>query len=258
LAKTEEQTFKLSAQWNISQSAKTLVISGGADATFEIELDDEKSSFFSRTKNSQPFTRRTLSAQDQRILEELVTAEIVVPVIEPRKQLKISIINDGNYVFAGNKIIKIVGPSESPDLAIVVRTSSSYRDFVNLIDYPSISIPHLFVDTAFHHTLSIGPLVFPGETACVACLQGRITKRWGDNKPPIKAKAGKSYGRLIAELVIVELERIAAGDTTLVNKTCVWNFQDRSIKINQLLKVPLCPICTKNSIDHNGAIALPW
>jgi bacteriocin biosynthesis cyclodehydratase domain-containing protein len=111
---------------------------------------------------------------------------------------------------------------------------------------------------AFHHTLSLGPLVFPGETACIACLQGRVSIRWGDETPPTSPKVANKYINIVTELISAELDRIAQGDTSLTNKTVSWNFQDRTIKTNQLLKVPLCPICSHNRIDRSGALALPW
>jgi hypothetical protein len=68
----------------------------------------------------------------------------------------------------------------------------------------------------------------------------------------------KEHSGVVSELIKTELNRICNDDTSLTNKTISWNFQDRIIRNDQLLKVPICPICTKNRIDPNGTLALPW
>ncbi len=65
-----------------------------------------------------------------------------------------------------------------PDLLIIVRTSGRLAQVME--DYEKITSPHLFVDIAYDHTLSLGPLVFVGETACLGCFLGRVTRNWGD------------------------------------------------------------------------------
>lgn len=76
--------------------------------------------------------------------------------------------------------------------------------------------------------------------------------------PPIAPLTAKEYAGVVSELLTTELARIAKGDTSLTNKTISWNYLDRIIRQNQLLKVPLCPICSENKIDLSGALALPW
>lgn len=259
MIKQKEQTFKLLPEWTIRQSEKSLIISGGADAKYEIELESDDTSFFSSVKSTGSFTRSKLSAQDQRVLEELITAEIVIPELQKSKVLKVAILGDDDKIaLATIKGISIVTKDQTYDLALIVRTNSSYADLLGKLDYQDIIKPHLFVDMAFHHTVSVGPLVFPGETACIACLQGRISTRWGDETPPPTPRAVNMYDRVSSELLTTELIRIANDDTSLTNKTVSWNFQDRVVKKDQLLKVPLCPVCSQNRIDQRGALALPW
>lgn len=245
--------YTLLPEWRITQQDKSLIISGGADALYEVELESEELSFFSGLKHDTLFSRSELKERDTRVLEELITAEIVVPVLNKSKTLKVSMIGDSNKL-----ALTLHRDAQTADLLLIVRANSTYAELLETIDYQSITKPHLFVDMAFHHTFSVGPLVFPGETACIACLQGRITTRWGDEKPPIAPRMTSKYASIVTELIKTELDRVNDGDTSLTNKTCSWNFQDRVIKKDQLLKVPLCPICTKNKIDHSGALALPW
>lgn len=240
-------------EWSITQQDKSLIVSGGADARYEIELENDESSFFATVKPNSPFTRSKLEGHDNRVLEELITAEIVVPVLKKSDSLKVSTLGDTNEL-----TLTFHEDAPTADLLIIVRVNSTYADLLEKIEYQKITKPHLFVDMGFHHTLSLGPLVFPGETACIACLQGRVSTRWGDEAPPTSPKVTNDYLGIVSELISTELLRISGEDTSLTNKTVSWNFQDRIIKTNQLLKVPLCPVCTQNKIDYSGALALPW
>lgn len=259
MAKPRITTYQLLPEWLVYQENNSLIIFGGADARFEIELENRKLSFFSTLKSTTFFSRDELNEVDLRVLEELVAAEIVVPRLQRSNVLKVAILGDVSKLAPVSDVnTEIVASNQTYDLALIIRTNSTYSDLLKDIDYQSIINPHLFIDAAFHHTLSIGPLVFPGETACIACLQGRVSTRWGDSPPPPKPLAASKYKKVIPELIAIELTRIAKGDTSLTNKTVSWNFQDRTIKKAQLLKVPICPVCTQNKIDQTGALALPW
>ncbi len=253
LSKLKELTYKLLPEWNIFQQGTDLIISGGADARYEIELESDELSFFSALKPDSPFTRNQLKKQDDDVLEELITAEIVVPILQKSTTLRVSVIGDGNKLG-----INYHHDAKTADILLIVRTNSTYIKLLDKIDYKSIVKPHIFVDMAFHHTISFGPLVFPGETACIACLQGRISTRWGDEAPPTSPKAIKDYLGITLELTKIELGKISQNDTSLTNKTISWNFQDRTIKVNQLLKVPICPVCNPNKVSPSGALILPW
>lgn len=247
------QSFKVSPAWVIQQQGKLLRISGGADALYEIELETDEPSFFAENTKT-PFTRKQLTALDQQVLEELLTAEIVVPVLRNANHLRFVVLGD-------TTTLKLTGRNSDPktaDLAVVVRAHGSFASLLKELDYQNLHLPHLFVDMAYHHTVSIGPLVFPGETACIACLQGRVGTRWGDEAPPDLPQSAQTYAKVISDLVATELDRIAAGDTSLANKTVSWDFQNRTTKTDLLLKVPLCPMCGQNKIDRSGALALPW
>lgn len=123
------------------------------------------------------FTRNELNTGDQRVLEELITAEIIVPQLQKANVLKFTVIGDDNVLkFSAHKNLLQVKNNQIYDLAVLVRTNSTYANCFKKTKYQSIAKPHPLVHLAFHHTLSLGPLVFPGETACVACLQGRVSK----------------------------------------------------------------------------------
>lgn len=254
----KEQLFYLLPEWKITQSAQELTVSGGADAKYTIELENSEVSFFSSLSSGKEFARIELSVSDQRILEQLLTAEIIVPILAKSKLLRVFIIGDIKLNLPSNLAYKVVAANEPHDISLITRSTSTYAELLSAIDYRTVTKPHILIDLAFHHTLSVGPLVFPGETACLYCLEGRINSRWGEEQPQESSLTSRRYLGVATELITTELERIAQGDTSLTNKTVAWNFLSRTIKINQLLKVPICPVCTANKIDHNGALALPW
>lgn len=260
-----ETAFRLSPSWVLTGAHDSLIVHGGADARFEIELKDAESSFFARYTTDEPFGRAQLSPQDQLVLEQLITAEIVVPVLSKRAQLRVALVGDAAGFtlpaatgrLASNSVA-VVDPAQPHDLQVVVRANSTFGALLEALDYPTLTTPHLLVDVAFHHNASIGPLVFPGETACLACLNGRISKRWGDDAPPPEPVASRALGDLVAQLTMHELSRVASGETTLTNKTFSWDFASRAVTKAQLLKVPLCPVCTTHHDNTSGSIHLPW
>ncbi len=259
MATKSETSFFLASEWRITQSGNALLITGGADARYELALESDKPSVFAGIKSDVTIFRSELNPQDLAALEQLVTAEVIVPKTRKTKRLKVAFMGDSHKLpLSDSTFFSLTKPTQPYDIAVILRTNSTFAQLLDTIAYQSITRPHLFVETAFHHTLSIGPLVFPGETACIACLQGRISTRWGDDKPPRSPQAIAKYTELITVLINTELQRIAKGDSSLVNKTYAWDLQDREISHNRLLKVPLCPICINNKIDHSGALALPW
>lgn len=245
--------------WTISQSDGELTVHGGADARYLIDLETDAPSRFASLGHDETIRRRDLSDTDQRVLEQLVTAEIVVPILATGATLRVAVLGDPpGLALPSRKAFQIVAASKAHDLAVVIRTTSTYAHLLDTLDYTSLTTPHLLADLAFHHTVSIGPLVFPGETACLACLEGRLRTRWGDDTPPPAARVADQDAGFVAELAATELVKIAGGDTSLTNKTVSWDLQSRTVTVNQLLKVPLCPVCTRSRMEIDGSLALPW
>jgi hypothetical protein len=87
----------------------------------------------------------------------------------------------------GPGVVEITEGGE--DLTLIVRTSGSHLD--RLAGYDALRAPHLYCDLGYHHTVSLGPLVWPGETACLRCLAGRILHAWGDPPAPPRPLAAE-------------------------------------------------------------------
>jgi bacteriocin biosynthesis cyclodehydratase domain-containing protein len=143
------------------------------------------------------------------------------------------------------------------ELGLFLRTDGLLQDVCDEA-YGELRMPHLLVDAAYDHTLSIGPLVFPGESACLACLVGRILHSWGDLAPPPEPRVLASAS-LIAALVISELGRIALGGYVLANATVAFDFERPEIHRNSVYKLPWCPVCApRAAMSDLGSIRLPW
>ncbi|BCR82259.1 hypothetical protein [Arachnia rubra] len=138
------------------------------------------------------------------------------------------------------------------DLAVVVRHRSTHLGIAHQV--LGLELPHLYVDIAFHHTVSIGPLVIPHETPCISCLYGRLNERWGDREPPSQPGVVTDYGPLAAALICVEVKRCLQGDTSLVGWTVAWDLRQRRVMREKLLTVPACPYCQE--YESSGVIPL--
>ena len=102
----------------------------------------------------------------------------------------------------------------------------------------------------------VGPVVFPGETACYRCLERRIESNASDPKAyaayrdgiadePTMASVGlPSFARTVAGYATVDLLYLLAyGQAFTVGRTVVLNFLDLSTEVNEVLKVPRCKVC---------------
>jgi len=145
---------------------------------------------------------------------------------------------------------------EGAGLLLVVRTNERLVDLYGSAGVPAA--PHLLLDVAYHHTVSLGPLVYAGETACLACLAGRLASGWGDPLPPERPAALAGAGAaLAAALAVRELEAVAAGEVRLANATAAYDLDSHRVLLGALYKLPWCPDCGDRAAP-DGPIALPW
>ena len=102
----------------------------------------------------------------------------------------------------------------------------------------------------------VGPVVFPGETACYRCLERRIESNVQDPKayaayrdgladePTLVSVGLPSFARTVAGYATVDfLYLLAYGQAFTVGRSLVLSFLDLSMEINELLKVPRCEVC---------------
>jgi hypothetical protein len=147
---------------------------------------------------------------------------------------------------------------EQASLVLVVRADASWR--ATLDRTQALEVPHVLVDLAYRSTVGLGPLVWPGSTACLGCFAGRITSAWGDPEPP-PAPGATDHVELVAALVLEQLrtfQRTGSCDA-LVERALtldVVSFQTRRDLVHRL---PWCPRCFPAHEPHgSGSFALPW
>ncbi|MDD9369879.1 MAG: hypothetical protein PV358_07195 [Acidimicrobiales bacterium] len=114
---------------------------------------------------------------------------------------------------------------------------------------------HLGVDLSLHHTVVLGPLVIPGASACLACLDARVARRWSAPTVPPEPAVRRRLP-VVAALLDVQLALVAAGTSPLVNATVAWNLETGTTDRQSLYKLAGCPLCDTGPGD--GRVALPW
>jgi hypothetical protein len=144
------------------------------------------------------------------------------------------------------------------ELIVCMRASGTLFDA--LTDYEQVKTPHVFVDVAYHHTLSLGPLVWPGETACLSCYAGRIRHAWGDPAAPPEPLAAE-HAPLVAALVVDQLRQFAATGScpALVERAVAFHLPSLETKSERVHRLPWCPRCFPGDAPYGaGSFALPW
>jgi hypothetical protein len=132
-------------------------------------------------------------------------------------------------------------PADSAALVVYVRTSGTLAEAARAAA-SGPCVPHLLADVAYHHTVSLGPLVVPGDTACLTCLSGRVGAAWGDATPPEEPLAARNVA-LLTGLLANELTKVAAGDRGLANRTVALDLAGLRLVEGTVLRHPWCPAC---------------
>lgn len=142
------------------------------------------------------------------------------------------------------------------DLLLVVRTNAQWACALSTYAALRPRQRHLFIDIAYHHTVSIGPYVVPGETACVACLGHRVAHRWGDLQGPAKP-AMSSRPQSVASL-LAPLLTAPGGLLPFLEHSVSLNLQTLSSVRDKVFQLPGCPVCEGRHDSPAGALNLPW
>lgn len=141
--------------------------------------------------------------------------------------------------------------NENPDLLLVVRTTGTLLDLVEVAH--ETKVPHLLLDLAYHHTAAIGPFVVPGAGACLACLAVRAGRRWGDPPPP-PHPAAMSFDFPIS-LALQAVQNIRNGSLALLDAVVTVNLDEFTTTRESVLPAADCEICPKVEF---GRVTLPW
>jgi bacteriocin biosynthesis cyclodehydratase domain-containing protein len=257
--------YKKNENWNMIMEEKRLFVTQGADEVYyldEISTEQAPVLYDAYQEN----TLHTLADKPDfiQIVKKLERAGVIYQnkFAAKNENLKIALDfrgkTDVREYFEGvlslqGRAIDIV--EENPDLLLIFRMNTTLLDVLE--SYETVTVPHLFIDLAYAHTVSIGPLVFSGETACLRCVVGRLTKNWGDMMPPPQP-AVMEHRELIAALLLEKLReyRVMGNCPDLVNAIWSFNVKKFTCQYDTILKLPWCPQC--GAIPENSKFDLPW
>lgn len=143
-------------------------------------------------------------------------------------------------------------PVTDAEVVLMVRTGAGWPT-----DGPPLAADQLQlgIDLAFHHTVVIGPLVVPGASACLACLDARVDGFW--DRAGVPAAPGvQRWLPAIAALVDVQLDLIGQGRSPLVNATATWDLERAAASVEHLYRMTGCPSCQPTPVPPR--VSLQW
>jgi bacteriocin biosynthesis cyclodehydratase domain-containing protein len=164
---------------------------------------------------------------------------------------------------SGDNAIIFTHENQAAQLAIVIRTNASWRDTIATYERAALCTPHLLVDLAYHHTLSIGPYVVPGDTACIACIGHRIAHQWGDALVPTQPAVALQH-EVVAGLLLNIVNDFAAHGmcTDYVEHAISLNLRTLSSRRERVFRLPWCSVCSATTVAQSsqpdGRLPLPW
>ena len=241
--------------WRLDRQDGALVLHAGADLRYAIDgiappVADEVLTAWGRGS----FDRATLSADAAEVADQLATAGALRPAATVvREATTVDVVFVGTAVPALDAAVRAAsGGAGAGGFAVLVRTTGKLADLA--AHAARRADPYLVVDVAYHHTISLGPFVVPGQTACAGCLAGRLSSRWGDDAPPARPTA--AHAPVTAAVVAHEVAKGQASG--LVNRTVPLDL-DRWRTVEQaVLRLPWCAVCGTGDRPVTGRIDLPW
>ena len=240
--------------WRVEADGGHLVVTAGADAVWVVEdVPPSVADVVARYWSAAPPDMADLPAPARPVVERLAGLGALRPaalrVASPG--VRLVVVGDPLPAFADE-----LGTDDDGGLVVVLRTNAPLAALIDTAaSLHRTGTAHVLCDVAFHHTIVLGPHVVPGDTACMACLAGRVGVRWGDPPPPV-APMAMSDAALAARLICRWVANVTAGSAALVNATVAFDLASLSTRRAPLWRSPLCPVCEPWPGD--GSVALPW
>lgn len=257
----------ISPAWTTLLDGGQLILSGGADAHFLVdEVDAQGAERVHRAWHAGAIGELEGDPALRPVLEAFARLGAVACARRAPGTLRCDLVFAGDRddelaallrAFAGKHGVRIEGAADPAELVVVCRTNA---DLLAAAKSAPPGAPHLLVDVAFQHTVSIGPLVWPGETACIGCLAGRIASAWGDPRPPPAPAAGEAR-ELVAALVVEKLRQFASFGTcpSLVERAVAIDLATLETRSDRVHRLPWCPSCfPEGAPAGGGTLPLPW
>lgn len=256
-----------SDSWTMDLIDGRLIATAGADAIFEIdELNEDERVRFFKAYQAGDIAILEDDAGFASVISKLIQAGVFYrQILRAGKDVRVRLMWSAGVnqdvllaLEFANKNSGVIFVEEEADIVVVIRGSGELMPISNLTK--DISTPYLFVDTAFDHTISVGPFVVPGETACMTCFAGRLTRAWGDITPPSNPRMG-NRALLCAAIILEAIENFREKGVCPAYIERVWSLDVTSMKTTseKLFKLPWCTTCgSETSGFGEGSFELPW
>jgi bacteriocin biosynthesis cyclodehydratase domain-containing protein len=244
--------------WNNSWRAsagEAATIDGGADARFTLRGVDpaDLADLLALLNTDGTLDPESVAPHLTPVLEVLSRVGALTAESRPESPAPVRVHAAGPASrYVSDQLAERLGATCS-DLFLVVRSGDRLED-LNATTVPDG--PHLLIDVAYRHRIVIGPLVLPSLTACLSCYAGRLAYRWGDPQPPPEPAASRRVG-LIAELVTLEMERVASQAGSLTNACVVFDTEELTTVREPVFKLPWCPRCGPQ-VTPQAEKAMAW
>jgi len=268
-------TYKNNPRWNVLIENGKLLITKGADEIYLIdELDENEANALYAAYQINNLNNSDVQDNEKirNAILKLEKAGVIYKSTEEIEKLKENLSFSLRWIGAehskisnlleefckNSKQLSLTKAEKSSMFSVVIRGSGKLTEVMK--NYSEIEHPHLFVDIAYDHTISLGPLVFPKETACLGCFVGRLTRNWGDAEPPQISNMSDS-AEFIAALVFeqVKVFQNLGSCPELIEKAWTFNSRDLTTKVDNVFRLPWCPICYPNKPkEGTGSFELPW
>jgi hypothetical protein len=248
-AREASQALRWSPAWVIEPAgappagSTELVLSAGADRRVAIDgLDPRTRAAAQRWQAGEPAVAHDRA---QHLLRDRLVA---LGALTPALPSAAAVTLIGDPAVTG-ELAELMGPGMAPhDLTVAVRTGAAWP-----------SIPdgrvHMGLDVALHHTIVLGPLVLPGASACLGCLDARLAQQWPAAPVPSRPAVQRCLA-VAAALLRVQVDLVAGGASPLVNATIAWDLECGTTDRQALYKQPGCTRCDTGGAS--GRVALPW
>lgn len=236
-----------SPQWTVADEGGRLVASAGADLRYAFpDVTPAVAAEVASAWDAGDVDRRDLSTGAGEVFDQLAGLGALRPAAPPAPPaVTVRFVHRPVPALAA-----LASGGPGPAVVVLVRTDGALAELAAAAPGDT---PHLVVDLAYHHTVSLGPLVVPGQTACAACLAARVAARWGDPRPPPAPAA--SGAEVAAALVAHEVGKVADGTSLLVNRTVAVDLSSWRTVDETVLRRPGCPTCGST---RTGRVPLPW
>ena len=252
--------------WTMFLEGKKLFITKGADEVYYLdEVKEERATAIYEAYRDDALD--TLPGDAGEVIARLERAGVIYQkkFEADERALKVAIhyfgtppealANEILSVLTKRKHITVVDAGNGCDVLLMIRVNVPLSNLLE--NYAGVTVPHLLIDLGYANTISLGPLVHKGETACLGCFIGRLAKNWGDPVPPIEPGMALKP-ELVASFIVEKMEAYATHGNCpdLVNGAWHFNVATFDARHDKVYTLPWCPICQVST--DNPKMDLPW